>query len=308
MFTPVRLVAPAAIVLCLAAVPVRGQATRPLTTGEIQALYAGGKFEEAGQACRRALALAGPPAAAYDRHALYLLGADCSLHLKQAAAATVLLNTGLKEAQKAGQEVHAAEISALLYLIQNAPTNVYVSKLTGEKFDILDKTVHARLYATLFADLFDRCQKSRAAAEQATSLAPLADALKCWPALHAVEMTNDGVARKSDKFAAETQKWAGQTIQNSLKNFDARIQRIQIDSNVNALGKIRPRKPAGINDADLADLHQIQSDCRLLPAAIKSLNDTFNVPLPDLAIHVQNVLDHVDTLLAQNRRVGNGKS
>jgi hypothetical protein len=309
MFPPTRRFAPLAFALSLAVpAPLHAQATRPLTNGEIQALYAAGKFEDAGQACRRALALARPPAAAYDRHALYLLGADCSLHLKQAAAATALLNSGLKEAQTANHDVQAAELFALLYLIQNSPNNVYVSKFTSEKFDILDKSVHAKLYAALFSNLLDHCQKSLQAAQQASSLAPLADALKSWPALHAVEITNNGAAKKSDQFAADAQKWAGQTIQTSLNNFDARIQRIQIDSNVNALGKIRPRKPAGISDADLANLHQIQSDCRLLPDAIKSLNDAFHAPLPDLSTHAQNVLDHVNTLLAQNKRVGNGKT
>ncbi|MGN6370949.1 MAG: hypothetical protein ACTHN5_22060 [Phycisphaerae bacterium] len=288
-----------------------GAATQPgaMGAGDVQALYDGGKFAEAVAGAKRVLGMRNVPVE--DRHVVMILLAESHLQLKQGEQAVAVLQQGHRQAVTEERPRDAAEAEAFALLIPASTGNVYTAKGEGSsgKYNILVAAERKEAYGAMFEDKMKHLEALKEQAQGATTMKPVQEIAKEFPAVRELEEAGTGAVKKSDAFADGVERWAGRIIVQTLNGYDGRISRIQLDSNVNALGRFRPRKPAGISDGDRAELHQIIADCRQVPQTIQEFTAAFHRPWPmQRALNqAKDLAQRAERTLEENKRVGTGK-
>ena len=278
---------------------------------DVQAAHDAKKYPEACVGARKLIAAVTGGLSVEDRHAAYILGAMSHLQLKQQAQATALLAAGQKESEEKDQEKDAAEAQAFAFLIQNSSRNLYTVKgdSGAEKLDILDADQRKKAYTALFQEQIHHFNELKEAAQGQTSLKPLLEIAKAFSTARALELTGTAGTTECDALASGLEQWAQKVISASLDGFDGRVTRIQINSNVNAQGRLHPDQNAGINDADRAELHQIIADCEKVPETIQTFTAAFHRPwqMPRALNRAKNIGQRAEKTLEKNKAVGNGK-
>ena len=204
----------------------------------MQKLYDAGKYREAVAEAQRMLAERG--VSPEDRHVVMILAAQSHLQLKEPDMAVDVLEAAHKEGVKEDRPRDAAEAEAFALLIPESPGNMYAGR-----YPILEAEERRKAYGTMFEGRMHHLESMRDAAKRATTLKPVEEIAKDFPSARELEEAAMGEVKQSDAYADEVQKRAGEIVSGKLEEDDKVISRIQADSNINAAGKIEPRKPAG---------------------------------------------------------------
>ncbi|MCL2641612.1 MAG: hypothetical protein FWD53_12255 [Phycisphaerales bacterium] len=251
-----------------------------LTMGEIRSLVEGGRYKDALSPISRALALQGPAAAAYDRHELFMLRAECQLQNKDQTNAIAALNHAKKEAITARQFGKLAAPTALAALVQKSVGYKYTPKNAKEGFSVLDLSQRPAAYAALLADEFPQAKSKVDALNHAKTMAPILEAAKLVGTLRALEIVTKSdppqtaplvaaVTTHTDRLTtAAIDSFAKQST--DIRNNAQQIVRdtVGVYDQSSQQSWLQPRtRRRGVTNQEAATLRSIMADCDKIRAS-----------------------------------------
>ena len=267
------------------------------TVEELRALVAQGQYAPALQQVTAALQVKGPAAASMDRHALYLLKAECHLQLKAAAPAADAFASAAKEAPDAtarllaGANEHLVRQSKGLAYTPKAPPN----SPRPPAIDLLPPDGRKKAFAALLADETAALAPKLKAAREATALPPIAAMQKPLALLEGLELAATGKAGGADNAAALRKALADRAIKvtaDHLRQTSKRLGEIDRDANTwvefyqdvqdplarfPRMIKERAYKKRGLTEAHTKALAEINATCDRLPPALAELSEALAV-------------------------------
>jgi hypothetical protein len=261
-----------------------------LSAGELHALVDAGQYKDALRGLLRVLALRGAAAAAYDRHDMLMLKAECLAQNHDNAAALSTLALAHKESAAAEKPDEVLLADAFAELLQKSPGGIYTPRTGASRgpIKILDRSVRKSAYDALFADQFALFQQKAVAAGNAKTLPPFIEAAKFAAQVRSVEFASAGNNTQSSDAMKDLADRALKLIDGVLEDMEALQTRISTAANrtitetyyTNGRGgggaypQQRTHK-AGLTGEDANNLKSIIETCKKMPPATAELSEAF---------------------------------
>lgn len=316
MRLPVTSCLVALLITWVAVSPLHAADAPPLTAAEAKALVSAGQYPDALRALTRILDLRGQPAAAYDRHEMLMLKAECLLQTRQASAALAIVEIAKKDALTAANDDQLLEASAFGTLIKASPAFIYTPQ-TGKvrkPISILDRALRGAAYDALFADQFTLVKTKAVLAKRGGKLPPVADAASDAAKLRALEKASTGKTEQADEILADLSTTAQQLIVTDLDklNADVRVIAESADRLVSEDVAVQDRRTheyyavtithrLGLGNTDVQNLNSIITEAAKVAAAANDLAQFFSndaAPFKKLTNSATITRDKARTVLA----------
>ena len=238
----VILSAATAVCVSAATTPATAPAGAPATTSppagpkpaptpdDIQNLVDQGQYSQAIAGINRLLDPKHPPD--FDRTAMLMLRAECTLQLKQATATLDLLDGIRKQAHKDAAKLDEARAAAFMFLIHKSPGLLYTPKTGSDKIPvtILDRKSRDHTYRALYDDELSVSQQMAKEAAFGTSLAPIVKVTDELYSVQAVELVVTNGIANSKAVAQQLLKSTRTIVVPAEIAFDKDIVAISVDS------------------------------------------------------------------------------
>ena len=195
----------------------------PLTPDDIKDLVDQGKYPQAIAGISRLLDPSHP--ADFDRTAMLMLRAECTLQLKQATNAINLLDSIRKLSHQNAARQDESKAAALIFLIHKSPSLLYTPKIAAVKtpIDILNRDTRELAYKDLYDDELAVSKQTAKEAAFGTSLTPIVKVADELYSVQAVEQVVTGGIAETKAVALQLIKSAQGIMVPALQQFDKQI-------------------------------------------------------------------------------------
>lgn len=256
---------------------------------EIRKSFEDGNYKETLQKLSRVLALRGDAARVYDRHALLRLKAEAQLKLKDASGAAASFEQAAREAPD--DRSRAVDVATQMVVRRSknlsftpAPKrNPRAGAKAPRPIDVSEPEKRQAAFAALLAEQKDQVAPRLAAAKNARTLAPVAEALQSAGRLRTLELAATGddaqvkamvrdLSGRAQKMMADAVGDMTQVVKD-VEESASTLKEVMVPVRTPGLagGGVmmeRSYKKRGLMTPDVNDLRRVIADCRkLIPAA-----------------------------------------
>ncbi len=282
------------------------------TTEELKAAYDAGQYQPLLTKLTRVLNLKGDAAKPYDRVDLELLRANTALQLKQQSLAGASLEEAVKAITPQTPPKLANEVIAMRALVKRSSALAFTPKTDagkGKPISLTDPAQRKPAMEALLADCKAEVAAKTKAAASSKSLLPIIAGINGIDELRAIEMTAAETDTASQDIAGELASQAASLMDEAMKKFTPRINRIRDDANVlvanpqqqetvtdkkgkktKAAAKPTTYHKMGLNSNYTRELNAIVDTCQRISSACKD----FTRVAPRHATNFKSISDAAD--------------